>query len=327
MKNPIKMTILDGYTLNPGDLSWDGLENLGKLTVYPRTTPEETLERAKDSPILFTNKTLLNEEILRSLPKLKYIGVLATGMNVVDLEVAKELGITVTNIPAYSSYSVAQLTFALLLELCHNTCLHVESVKKGDWVKSIDFCYQLTPLIELRGKTFGILGLGEIGNQCAKIAAAFGMNILYTSRTPKNPQDFPDYQQVDLETLFSQSDVLSLNCPLTTETQEIINHNTLSKMKPSAILINTGRGTLVNESDLSQALKSNIIAGYACDVLSIEPPEVNNPLLTAPNCIITPHIAWKTKEARQRLMEVAVANVKKFISKTYTPLKNNESHN
>lgn len=309
----MKITVLDGYTLNPGDLNWDTLGALGELTVYERTPDALTIERSSGSPVILTNKTIINAETIAALPDLRYIGVLATGTNVVDIDAAANAGITVTNIPAYSTSSVAQLTFALLLELCHRTSLHNSSVHEGKWSRSRDFCYQLSPLTELSGKRFGVIGMGQIGMECAKIASAFGMKIMFTSRSQKRLPKGLEGRQVGLDELLSQSDVVSLNCPLTEQTRELINSENLELMKENAFLINTGRGPLVNEADLSQALHEGAIGGYATDVLSTEPPAENNPLLSAPNCIITPHIAWKTLEARTRLMATATANVKAFI--------------
>ncbi len=308
-----KIVVLDGYTLNPGDLSWDALIDLGDVEIYDRTPNELIYERSKEAQLLLTNKTPLDANMLAKLPKLKYVGVLATGMNVIDLNAASKLGITVTNIPAYSTASVAQFTFALLLEHCHQVSMHNSSVHAGQWCQSIDFSYQLSPLLELSGKTFGIFGFGHIGQACAKIAEAFGMKVIFYTRSTKNPSDFPNYEQVSQQQLFKRSDVLSLNCPLTPDTQEIVNEETLALMKRSAILINTGRGPLVNEAHLAKALDDQIIAGYATDVLSTEPPQADNPLLGAPNCTITPHIAWKTKEARTRLLKIAISNVTHYL--------------
>ncbi len=310
----MKITVLDGYTLNPGDLSWEPLKQYGELSVYDRTSKSETVIRAADSEILLTNKTVLDSETIKQLPQLKYIGILATGTNVVDMEAATQAGITVTNIPAYSTPSVAQLTFALILELCHQTAKHSKSVHAGEWSSNQDFCYQLSPLVELSGKTMGIVGFGQIGQECAKIASAFGMKILFTARNQKEIPHGMDAKQTDLETLLQSSDVVSLNCPLTPQTENLICKETLSLMKKSALLINTGRGPLVNEADLANALQNSQIAGYGADVLSTEPPQTDNPLIGTPHAVITPHIAWKTLEARSRLMETAISNVKAFVS-------------
>lgn len=312
----MKITVLDGYTLNPGDLNWEALQQSGDLTVYDRTPADKTVSRSKGAEILLTNKTVLGKEELSQLPDLKYIGILATGTNVVDMEKASEQNIVVTNIPAYSTPSVAQMTFALLLELCHQVGKHSDSVQKGDWSHSKDFCYQLSGLIELKDKTMGIVGFGLIGQQIARIAQAFGMNILFSNRSKKAIPEDIEAEQVPLKKLFIDADVISLNCPLTPETSEMINHKTLLSMKKSAFLINTGRGPLINEKDLAEALESDTIAGFAADVLSTEPPSPTNPLIGAPNCIITPHIAWKTAEARQRLMDTATLNIKAFIDGT-----------
>ncbi len=307
----MKIVVLDGYTLNPGDLSWDGIKNFGDCTIYDRTPPEKTVERAKDAEAVFTNKVVFNREVISQLPKLKYIGVLATGYNVVDLEVAREAGIVVTNIPAYSTASVAQMVFSHILHIVQNVSKHADSVKKGDWANSVDFSYHLTPQAELAGKTLGIIGFGQIGQAVAKIGLAFGMNILFSNRSKKEAT--PNARQVDLDTLLSESDFISINCPLTPENEKFINKSAIEKMKTSAILINTGRGLLINEKDLADALNSGKIAGAGLDVLSTEPPDSGNPLLSAKNCYITPHIAWATTEARERLMEIATANLKAYL--------------
>lgn len=309
----MKIVVLDGYALNPGDLSWTQIEQLGSLTVYERTPSDKILERAQGAEIIFTNKTPLTKELLNQLPSLKYIGVLATGYNVVDIAAAAQNGIIVTNIPAYSTYSVAQLTFALLLELCHHVQNHSNAVHEGAWVNSKDFSFWNFPLTELTGKTFGVIGFGSIGQQVAVIANAFGMKVLAYSRTYRETA-YKDYNWVDLDKLLHESDVVSLHCPLTPETTGLINSDALSKMKPSAFLINTSRGPIVNEFDLAAALNKHKIAGAGLDVLSTEPPQIDNPLLSAKNCIITPHIAWATKEARTRLMQIAADNLKAFLS-------------
>jgi glycerate dehydrogenase len=309
----MNIVVLDGYTLNPGDLSWNKLEKLGNLKVYDRTSADLTVERSKDSEILITNKTVIAKETISKLDKLKYIGVLATGYNVVDVEAATQSGIVVTNVPAYSTDSVAQITFSLLLELTINVGVHNDSVHKGEWANSADFSYCKTPLLELSGLTFGIVGFGRIGKSVAKIADAFGMKVLVNNRSEM--KDIPEYVTVASKSeLFSESDIVSLHAPLTDKNNEFVNTKMLSLMKSSAFLINTGRGGLINEADLAQALNSNKIAGAGLDVLSTEPPQKDNPLLTAKNCIITPHIAWATLAARKRLMNVAVDNVNAFIN-------------
>lgn len=306
----MKIVILDGYTVNPGDLSWEGIESLGSCKIYERTTPEETIDRAKDADAVFTNKVVFNKALIEQLPRLKFIGVLATGYNVVDLEAASDAGIVVTNIPAYSTASVAQMVFSHILHHVQNISTHALSVQKGEWSKSIDFSYHLTPQTELAGKTLGIIGFGQIGQTVAKLGIAFGMNILFNNRSKKETS--LNAQQVDLDTLLAESDYISINCPLTDENAGFINKNAIDKMKPSAILINTGRGPLINEKDLAEALNSERIAGAGLDVLSAEPPAPDNPLITAKNCRITPHIAWATTEARARLIEIATQNLKAF---------------
>lgn len=310
----MKIVILDGYTLNPGDLSWDEIRKLGECTVYDRTPPEKILERASKAAAIFTNKVVIGRDIIKQLPDLKFIGVLATGYNVVDLQAAAEAGILVANIPAYSTASVAQMVFSHILNIAQNVSKHAKSVKDGDWTNSIDFTYHLTPQTELAGKTLGIIGFGQIGQAVARVGLAFGMKILFQNRSKKETN--ADFRQVDLDTLLAESDFISLNCPLTDENAGFINKSTIGKMKKSAILINTGRGALINEKDLADALNSGRIAGAGLDVLSTEPPKAENPLLTAKNCYITPHIAWATKEARQRLMQIAAQNLKAFINGT-----------
>jgi len=308
----MKIVVLDGYTLNPGDLSWEGLEKLGELIVFDRTDASLTVERCKDAEIVITNKTVISSEIISSLPKLKYVGVLATGFNVVDTYAASERGVVVTNVPAYSTDSVAQLTFALLLELLMNVSVHNSSVKNGEWTNSKDFSYSKSQLIELRGLTLGIIGFGRIGKAVAKIANAFGMRVIAKNRSRIHIEN-SFVKEVGLEEIISDSDVISIHTPLTDENKEFVDNDFLSKMKSSAYLINTGRGGLINEKDLADALNSNKIAGAGLDVLSTEPPLKDNPLLTARNCIITPHIAWATVAARKRLMEIATKNVAAFL--------------
>ncbi len=307
----IKIVVLDSYVLNPGDLSWDGIKKLGDCTIYNRTPPELFVERAKNANAIFTNKVIINEEIISQLPNLKFIGVLATGYNVVDTVAARNAGITVTNIPAYSTASVAQMVFSHILNFAQNVSVHANSVSAGDWAKSIDFAYWKTPQIELVGKTLGIIGFGQIGQAVAKIALSFGMNVIFNNRSKKNIDI--DATQVNLEVLLSKSDFISINCPLTNENSGFINKISISKMKPTAFLINTGRGPLINEQDLADALNKGKIAGAGLDVLSVEPAAKDNPLINAKNCSITPHIAWATFEARTRLMNIATENLKTFI--------------
>jgi len=302
----MKIVVLDGYTLNPGDLSWEGLEKLGELTVYDRTPEDKIYERSKDAEIVFTNKTPLTRETLSKLPLLKYIGVLATGYNVVDIKAAKELGITVTNIPTYGTDAVAQYVFALLLEICHHVYEHNNAVKNGEWTNCPDFCFWKYPLIELAGKTMGIIGLGRIGYRTAKLAQAFGLKVLAYDANQRKELEDENLRYASMDELLAKSDIISLHCPLTDETKNIINKDTISKMKDGVIIINTSRGPLISENELAEALKSGKVYAAAVDVVSAEPISSTNPLLTAPNCIITPHIAWAPKESRSRLMDIAV---------------------
>lgn len=308
----MKIVILDGYTANPGDLTWKPLEEIGRLTVYDRTRPEDTLLRAKDAEIVLTNKVCLRRQEIEQLPRLKYIGVLATGYNVVDVAAAKERGIIVTNVPAYSTESVAQMVFAHLLTVTNRTEHYAIQNRNGKWAASPDFAYWDTPLTELAGKTFGIVGLGNIGKRVAAIAQAFDMKVLaYTS---KKAEELPSgISKRTLAELLAESDVVSLHCPLTPDTHHLINREAIQKMKSSAILINTGRGPLVNEQDVADALHGNRLRAYCADVLSEEPPRADNPLLQCENAFITPHIAWATEEARGRLLAVAIDNVKAFV--------------
>lgn len=307
----MKIVVLDGYALNPGDLSWTGMEALGELTVYERTSPSEVLERSAGAEVLITNKTVITAEHMAALPQLKYIGVLATGYNVVDIDEARNRGIVVTNIPAYSTASVAQMVFAHVLNITQRVGYYATENANGRWTNSVDFCYWDTDLVELDGKKMGIVGLGNIGRATARIAQAFGMEVLVV--TSKEQSALPEgMKKVTLDELFAQSDVVSLHCPLTPDTKEMVNAARLQTMKPSAILINTGRGPLVNEQDLADALNEGRIAAAGLDVLSVEPSVTGNPLLGARNCFITPHIAWATKEARVRLMDIAVNNLKSY---------------
>lgn len=309
----MKIVDLDGYAANPGDLSWDEIEALGELSVYDRTAPEEVIRRAEGAEILLTNKVVLGESEMSQLPSLKYIGVLATGYNVVDVEAAHRRGIVVTNIPAYSTMSVAQLVFAHLLNITHHVSLHAQSVSDGQWERAQDFCYWLTPLTELDGLVMGIVGLGNTGMAVARIAQSFGMQVLaYTS---KDQSVLPAgiRKANSLEELFRTSDVISLHCPLTPQTQHIINSESLSLMKSSAIVINTGRGPLVDDQALADALRNQQITAAGIDVLTQEPPRNGNPLIGVPNCYITPHIAWASQAARRRLLHIAAQNIKAFL--------------
>ena len=309
------IVILDGYTVNPGDLSWDALKELGNLTVYDRTPADEVIKRAKDAQIILTNKVPLGADRLVQLSQLKYIGVLATGYNTIDLQAAYARGITVCNIPSYSTYSVAQMVFASIFAMTNRVEHYTNQCRMGRWSNNVDFCYWDTPLQELAGKVMGIIGLGHIGSRVACIARAFGMDVYaYTS---KNSGDLPEgIQKTTLDGLLAVSDILSLHCPLTDATRGLIDKEKLQKMKRGAILINTSRGLLVNESDVVAALESGQLRGYGADVMSAEPPSVDNPLLKHPKAFITPHIAWATPEARMRMMNIAIDNVRAFIEGT-----------
>jgi glycerate dehydrogenase len=307
----MNIVVLDGYTLNPGDLAWEALQELGRCVIHDRTPAEKVVERAIDAEIVLTNKVVLGREIIAALPKLRYIGVLATGYNVVDTDTAKERNIPVTNVPGYSTDSVAQATFALLLELTHRTGHHAHEVRNGRWSRSTDFSFWDFPLVELSGLKMGIVGFGSIGKAVAKLADAFGMHVIVHTRT--RPADFPRHHVLsDLESLFVWSDVVSLHCPLTEQTRGMINAERLATMKSGAYLLNTARGPLVDDDALASALNRSVIAGAGLDVLTVEPPRADNPLLTAKNCIITPHVGWATTAARARLMETAVANIRAF---------------
>ena len=308
----MKTVILDGYALNPGDLSWDLIRKLGECIVYDRTPATQTVERAKDADAVFTNKVILDDAVMQQLPKLKYIGVLATGYNVVDIDAAKRRGIVVTNVPAYSTESVAQMVFAHLLNLTCRVQEHSAEVIKGKWTRSLDFSYWDFPQIELQGSTMGIVGYGNIGQAVTRIALAFGMKVLVYSR--RKPEALPaGCIYAGLETVYRESDVISLHCPLTKDTEKMINEASLSVMKQTAFLINTGRGLLIDEQALAYALNTGRIAGAGLDVLSTEPPKADNPLLHAKNCFITPHIAWATRAARLRLLKIASANLEAFM--------------
>lgn len=312
----MKIVVLDGYTLNPGDLNWSGLEQLGDLTVYHRTTSEQIAERLAGAEIIFTNKTSLTREHFATNPHIRFVGVLATGYNVVDITAARERGIPVCNIPTYGTMAVAQFAAALLLELCHHVGRHAESVRAGNWAGGQDFCYWLNPLIELDGKTLGIVGFGRIGQAFGRIAQAFGMNIVAVDDYPNRQLESSTLRYVSLDELYAAADVISLHCPLFENNRSMIDKTAIGKMKPGVLIINTSRGPLINEADLAEALQSGHVAGAAMDVLSSEPPAPNNPLLSAPNCFVTPHIAWATKEARTRLMNIAVDNLTAFLKGT-----------
>ena len=306
----MKIVVLDGHTLNPGDLSWDKLNQLGDVIIYDRTEPGCVLERARSADIVLVNKTVLNREIIEKLHNLKYIGILATGYNVVDLDAAEEKNIIVTNVPNYSSNSVAQLVFAFILEFCNHVGEHGNSTKNGEWFNSKDFCYWKYPIMELNGKNIGIIGYGNIGKKVALLAEAYGMNIMIYS---KSKVENPNLNQVTLQELLTKSDFITIHCPLNQETRGLINVDSLGMMKSSAYLINTSRGPIINEKDLAFALDAHSIAGAGLDVISIEPPKENNALFLAKNCIITPHIGWASKESRGRLLDIAMENIKGFI--------------
>lgn len=310
----MKIVILDGYTINPGDLSWSALEQYGELTVYDRTLKELIVSRIGDAEAVMTSKCILSAEVLAECPNVKYIGVLATGYNMVDLSYAAGHGIQVTNIPAYSTDSVAQFTFSLLLEICNRIGAHNESVHAGRWQSSVDFCYSLTPHLELSGKVFGIVGFGSIGRQVAKVAEAFGMQVIIASKYPDPAFETDQIRFVSMAELFASSDVISLHCPLTEENRGFINNHSISEMKDGVILLNTSRGPLVLDYDLADALRSGKVSAAGLDVLTTEPPRSGNPLIGLPNCIITPHIAWITKESRIRLIDTAVANLAAWLA-------------
>ena len=309
----MKIVVLDGYAANPGDLSWDGMKALGECVIYERTAPEQVLERAAGAEVVLTNKVVITAEHIAALPDLKYIGVLATGYNIVDVEAARNRGIVVTNIPAYSTDSVAQMVFAHILNICLQVQYYTDEVRDGRWTSSPDFCFWDTPLMELSGKKLGIVGLGHTGSATARIAIGFGMQVCaYTSKS--HFQLIPEIKKMELDELFRECDIVSLHCPLNEQTRGMVNAARLKTMKPTAILINTGRGPLVNEQDLADALNNDTIYAAGVDVLSQEPPRADNPLLHARNCFITPHIAWASGEARQRLMQIAVDNLNGYIT-------------
>lgn len=309
----MKIVILDGFTTNGGDLSWNGISELGDLTVYDRTAPGEVIDRCLGAEAVLTNKVIITDEVMQALPQLKYIGVMATGYNVVDIDAARRRGIVVTNVPAYSTPSVAQMVFAHLLNITNQVALHDRQVHEGRWAGNQDFCFYSAPLIELAGKQMGIVGLGQTGSAVAKIALALGMRVM--AFTSKSQESLPEgIIKGSLDEMFATSDVVSLHCPLTPDTKHIVNAARLATMKPSAIVINTGRGPLVNEQALAAALNNGTIAAAAVDVLSTEPPAADNPLLTARNCHITPHIAWASQAARARLIDTLTSNLKGYIS-------------
>ena len=309
----MKIVILDGFALNPGDLSWENMKKLGNCQIYDRTKPKDVFDRIRDAEVIVTNKVLIDKALIDRLPDLKYIGVTATGYNVVDVQAASVRNIIVTNIPAYSTDSVAQLVFSHILNVTNRVEFHANSVKAGDWTANPDFSFWKTPQMELADKTLGIIGLGRIGQKVAEIGEAFGMKVIFQNRSPKN--DIPKgWIQKSLDEVFAESDFVSLNCPLTNENNAFVNQKLLQTMKPTAVLINTGRGGLIHEADLANALKSGVIAAACLDVLSTEPPTNDNPLISAKNCFITPHIAWATFEARQRLINITVDNLKLFLS-------------
>lgn len=312
----MKIVVLDGFALNPGDLSWERLQEIGICTIYDRTSPTEVLQRSVGAEALITNKVVLNKDIIDQLPSLKYIGVTATGYNVVDIQAASEKGIVVTNIPAYSTDSVAQLVFSHILAVANRIELHADSVKNGEWASCPDFSYCLSPQIELAGKTLGIIGFGRIGRRVAEIGLAFGMKVVFQNRSVKK-ELIQGMTQKSLAEVFAESDFISLNCPLTADNIEFVNSELLRTMKPTAVLINTGRGGLVHEKDLAEALNSGTIKAACLDVLSSEPPKAENPLIGAKNCFITPHMAWATFEARQRLLGITIENIKSYISGNY----------
>ena len=309
----MKIVVLDGYAANPGDLSWDELKAMGECTIYDRTSPEQVLERAAGAEVLLTNKVAITAEDMAALPDLKYIGVLATGYNVIDIDAARERGIVVTNIPAYSTPSVGQMVFAHILNITQQVQHHSEEVHKGRWTNSADFCFWDTPLIELLGKKIGLIGLGQTGYNTARIAIGFGMKVwAYTSKS--RLQLPPEIKKMELDQIFRECDIVSLHCPLTEQTRELVNAHRLSLMKPTAILINTSRGQVIDEQALADALNQDKLYAAALDVLSQEPPKEDNPLLTAKNCVITPHIAWASKDARSRLIRIAADNITAFVN-------------
>lgn len=309
----MKIVVLDGYTINPGDLSWSEIEKLGELTVYERTPGELIIPRIGNADIVLTSKCMISAEVMSACSNLKYVGILATGINMVDLEYAAFHGIKVTNIPAYSTDSVAQFTISLLLEICNRVQKHCDSVESGAWHRSRDFCFSLTPQMELAGKIMGIIGFGNIGKRVAKIAEALGMKVVIASNYPDDDFMNENIRFVSQEELFSISDIVSLHCPLTSNNKGFINRDSIAKMKHGVILLNTSRGPLINEEDLAAALRSGKVYGAGLDVLTIEPPKEDHPLIGLENCIITPHIAWITTESRMRLIHLAAENLKAYL--------------
>jgi len=317
----MKIVILDGYTSNPGDLSWDEFEKLGNLTVHERTPYDKIVERIGDAEAVITNKTPITKETIDACPNIKYIGVLATGFNVVDIDAAKAKGIPVANVPAYSTLAVAQLVMAFLLEICHNVGAHSKAVFEGRWTNSKDFCFWDYPLMELSGKTIGIIGFGRIGQAVGKVAAALGMNVIAHNRS-QSEEGRKIGQYVTMDELLAKADVISIHAPLSPSTQDLINKDAIAKMKDGAILINTARGLIVNEQDVADALNSGKLYAAGLDVVSVEPIKADNPLLKAKNCFITPHIAWAPTEARTRLIEIASSNLKAFMDGEATNIVN-----
>jgi glycerate dehydrogenase len=309
----MKIVILDGHAINPGDLNWDAIRGLGDLEVFDRTPENEIVARAREAKAVLTTKVPLSARTIGQLAQLRYVGAIFTGFDEIDLKAARERNVVVTNVPTYGTASVAQLVFALLLELCHHVALHSEATHAGEWSRSRDFSFWKTPLIELQGKTMGIVGFGRIGRDVGQIAVAMGMRVIAADEGRKNPPNWPDFRWCEIDELMSTCDVVSLHCPLLPQTKGMINAKALSRMKPSAFLINTSRGPLVVEQDLANALNEGRLAGAGVDVLSSEPPPLDNPLLHAKNCYVTPHIAWATKEARMRLIETAAANLRAFL--------------
>lgn len=309
----MKIVVLDGYTLNPGDISWEGMEAFGELTVYDRTKAEDVVARIGDAEVVYTNKTPITRETLDACPNVKFIGVLATGYNIVDIAAAKEKGIPVSNIPTYGTAAVSQFAIGLLLELCHHIGEHSDAVKAGEWTSNPDWCFWKYPLVELDGKTMGIIGFGRIGQDTGKIAQALGMKVLAYDAFKRPELETETCHYVDLDTLLAESDVIALHCPLFPDTEGIINKDTIAKMKDGVMIINNSRGPLVVEQDLRDALDSGKVAGAAVDVVSTEPIQMDNPLIGAKNVIITPHISWAPKESRQRLMNIAVDNLKCYV--------------
>lgn len=319
----MKIVILDGFAVNPGDMTWDGIASLGELTVYERTAKNKVMERISGAEIVFTNKTAITREIMESCPDLKYIGIFATGYNVVDIQAATDLGIIVTNVPAYSTAAVTQHMFALMLELFNHVGLHAQAVREGMWAQSSEFCFWLEPLTEIAEKTLTIIGFGSIGQSVARVALAFGMKVLAVARRPENAPVLKGVELVSLDEGLSRGDVITIHCPLTEQTRGLIDKDAIAKMKDGAVVINTARGPITVDADIRAALDSGKLSGYAADVASNEPMRPDNPLIDAPNCIITPHIAWAPLETRERLMSIAVSNLQSFLDGTPVNVVNN----